>query len=88
MNVINKTDPDPREELHMSMCLQAWYSSVSFCKQAGIEPLPQALNSSISTEELAVVVETDTAFSSPSLEVNAPTKARHMDVSQLLQVVS
>lgn len=66
----------------------SWYSSVSFYEQAGIEPHPQALYSSISVEEVAIVVETDTAVSSPPLEVNAPTKARHTDMPQLLQVVS
>lgn len=66
----------------------SWYSSVSFYEQAGIEPHPQALYSSISVEEVAIGVETDTAVSSPPLEVNAPTKARHTDMSQLLQVVS
>lgn len=34
------------------------------------------------------MVETDTAFRFPPLEVNGPTKASHMDMSPLLQVAS
>lgn len=70
-----KADSEPRQEHHRSICLQAQWFSLSFCKKTGVEPLPQAPNSSTSVEKwVGGVAKTDPVFSSPPLEVNALQK--------------